>query len=104
MKNLRRGERKQAVLKAFAYHKIQTGKSKLTAAKIARYMGKEPSSHIRSILSEMVENGQLLVVEIPDEKAIQGFVRLYKVNQPKVDSSAVREIVINGFKQEVLAW
>lgn len=66
-KAFKRVERKRSIMTAFAVMVTKSQSPRLTVAGIARKIGLEPSTHLRKIVAELVEEGTL-IAELQDHR------------------------------------
>lgn len=97
-KALDRVEVKRLIVTAFLTAEKVEKRHAMTCARIAKMLGRTPSTKLRQILAEMVVNETLICEKLMDEKSIGGFVIIYALNPEKYKKPEPqkREIKING--------
>lgn len=97
-KALDRADVKRLIVTAFLTAEKVEKRHAMTCARIAKMLGRTPSTKLRQMLSEMIADGTLIFEKLMDEKSIGGFVIIYALNPEryKKPEPEKRVLKING--------
>lgn len=113
MKRMSRAGRKGEIMKLFVDRHVNQKDTELTVYEVAELMGLERSTYLQKLLMELVENGQLTVIQKPHRPGVMKRVFDLSENWKQSDESELaqafgsRMIRVNSKRsvtQSALLW